>query len=53
MKAFANNSATWPDDNIKALGSEYTSVPWDGKMFPRWGEFVYQAYKDVKASKVF
>jgi hypothetical protein len=53
MKAFANNSANWPDDNIKILGSEYTSTPWDGKIHPIWGEFVYQAYKDVKASKVF
>jgi hypothetical protein len=53
MAAYARNSSTWPDDNIRALGSEYTSKPWDDGLVPDWGESVFEAYKDVKASGVF
>jgi hypothetical protein len=48
--AYAGNSSTWPDDNIRALGSEYTSTAWDDRLVPAWGEFVYQAYLDVRAT---
>lgn len=50
LLAYANNSATWPDDNIRALGSEYTSTAWDDNLSPGWGEFVFQAYRDVLAT---
>lgn len=58
---FRENSANWPYDNIQALGSEYTSAPWDFNPnrvppfvdSPGWGFFVGEAYKDVRASGVF
>ena len=53
IKAYANNSSTWPDDNVRAMGSEYTSIAWDGKIFGYWGDFVFEAYKNVKNSGVF
>lgn len=53
MAAFARNSATWPEDNVRALGSEYTSRPWDDVLVPAWGDFVLEAYHDVLASGVF
>lgn len=46
-------SGSWPDDNIRALGSEYTSAPWDDRLSAGWGEFVYQAYRDMRASGIF
>jgi hypothetical protein len=49
---YAQNSRNWPDDNIAALGSEYTSRPWDDRVTP-WGDFVLEAYRDVIASGVF
>lgn len=52
LPAYAGNSSTWPSDNIRALGSEYTSKPWDDGLVPGWGEFVYQAYIDVRATGV-
>src|SRR5206468_2323874 len=53
MAAYAGNSSTGPDDNLPALGSEYTSEAWDDQLVPGWGESVFEAYKDVKASGVF
>ncbi|WP_437947433.1 DUF4157 domain-containing protein [Sorangium sp. So ce296] len=53
MSAYANNSSTWPDDNIRALASEYTSRAWDDNLSTGWGDFVYEAYLDVRASGVF
>lgn len=53
MAAYANNSSTWPDDNIRALGSEYTSRAWDDRLSPGWANFVFEAYRDVIASGVF
>jgi hypothetical protein len=50
---FASHSSAWPDDNIRALGSEYTSGPWDDALVPAWGEFVYQAWRDMRASGLF
>lgn len=53
MPDYAKNSASWPDDNIRALGSEYTSTAWDDSLSPGWGEFVFEAYQDLNASGVF
>ena len=53
LAAYAGVSAAWPDDNIRALGSEYTSTPWDDSLRPHWGDFVWEAYQDVLASGVF
>ncbi len=44
---------TLPALTIRALGIEYTRKPWDEEAFPCWGDFVYEAYKDVKASRIF
>jgi len=46
--AYSHNSSTWPDDNIRALGSEYTSRAWDDNLSTGWGEFVFQAVQDVR-----
>jgi hypothetical protein len=53
MLDYAKNSTNWPRDNIAALGSEYTSKAWDDKLSPGWGNFVLEAYDDVKGSGVF
>lgn len=53
MSVFLNSSAKWPADNIRALGSEYSSKPWDGQFILNWGDGVYEAYKDVKNSNIF
>ncbi|MDT0184484.1 DUF4157 domain-containing protein [Microbacterium sp. ARD31] len=48
--AFARDSGSWPSANIRALGSEYTSRPWDDTLVVAWGDFVFEAYQDVKAT---
>ena len=53
MATYAQNSRAWPRDNISALGSEYTSKAWDDHLSPGWGDFVLNAYDDIKASGVF
>lgn len=50
---YAQNSSQWTDDNIRALGSEYTSRAWDDNLSPGWGDFVLEAYRDVQRSGVF
>ncbi|MDB5412494.1 MAG: hypothetical protein JWR10_829 [Rubritepida sp.] len=50
---YGADSATWPADNIRALGSEYTSRAWDDNLSPGWGDFVYEAYRDILSSGVF
>lgn len=58
---FRGHSSTWPIQNVRALGSEYTSAPWDNRPgnnppyvdSPGWGNFVGEAYRDVQASRVF
>lgn len=50
---YALPSSQWPDDNIRALGSEYTSLPWDDRKLGGWGDFVFEARRDVVASGVF
>jgi hypothetical protein len=49
---FGLDSRFWPPDNVRALGSEYTSRPWDDVLSPGWGDFVYEAYRDVVAAGV-
>lgn len=49
---YAMDSSVWPADNIKALGSEYTSKAWDGRIFSNWGDFVYTAYTNVKSAGI-
>lgn len=51
--AYGRPSAEWPIDNIRALGSEYTSRAWDDRLSPGWGDFVYEAYMDMKSAGVF
>lgn len=53
LARYADHSAAWPDDNIRALGSEYTSTAWDDQLSAAWGEFVFQAYRDVASSGAF
>lgn len=53
LPSYSRNSSTWPEDNLRALGSEYTSAPWDDYLSPGWGNFVLEAYRDVKSSGVF
>jgi hypothetical protein len=53
MAAYAGNSTTWPDPNIRALASEYTSRAWDDTLSEGWADFVWEAYRDVGASGVF
>jgi hypothetical protein len=53
LAKYAMHSSGWPEDNISALGSEYTSRPWDDNLSPGWGDFVLEAYKDAKASASF
>jgi hypothetical protein len=53
MAAYAGNSSLWPDDNIRALASEYTSKPWDDHLVEAWADFVFEAYRDVISSGVF
>jgi hypothetical protein len=53
LTAYAGHSANWPQSNIVALGSEYTSKAWDGGWHQAWGQFVAEAKKDVDASGVF
>jgi hypothetical protein len=50
---YTRNSAQWSDDNIRALGSEYTSRAWDDNLSPGWGDFVLEATRDVRRSNVF
>lgn len=59
---YREHSAGWSLANVQALGSEYTSRPWDVPRpekknpfvdSPGWGHFVGEAYKDVNASGVF
>lgn len=50
MQKFSEHSNLWPDDNIRALSSEYTSRAWDDRLSPGWSYFVFEAYKDIKSS---
>ena len=47
--AYARNSSSWPDDNVKALASEYTSRPWDDRLSHGWAWFVHQGFSTIRA----
>ncbi len=52
MAAYAGHSSTWPFDNIRALGMEYTSRPWDNSMMSAgWGDFVGMGYQTLKSGQ--
>jgi len=53
LALYAGNSSTWTPAHIKLLGSEYTSAPFDDKLSTGWGDFVLEAYKDVKAAAIY
>jgi hypothetical protein len=53
MAAYAGNSSVWPEDNIRALASKYTSTPWNDVPIKGWGDFVVEAYRDVRMSGCF
>ncbi len=52
LAEYTKHSKDWPSDNIRALGSEYTSRAWDDRLSPGWGDFVYEAYTDIKAAGI-
>ncbi len=52
MSNYQKNSSQWADDNIRALGSEYTSRAWGDNLSPGWGNFVLEATRDVQRSNV-
>ena len=41
LSAYSRRGVALPPDNIRALGSEYTSRAWDDRLSPGWGDFVY------------
>jgi len=50
----AGPSGSWPDDNIRVMGMYYTSRAWtDDVRSAGWGDFVFEAYRDVKATGLF
>ena len=49
--AYAGHGSTWPPGNIDALGSEYTSPPWDD-VVTGWGYFVREAWNDMNAAGI-
>ena len=53
VSLFKQHSSKWEAENVVALGSEYTSKPWDGKMYNAWGMFVLNAYQDVVTAGIF
>ncbi len=53
LSVYEQSSSGWSDDHIRLLGSEYTSKPFDGELTPDWGEFVFEAYRDVVYAKIF
>jgi hypothetical protein len=53
MPDYAKNSSMWPEANIRALASKYTSTMWDDIPVIGWADFVFEAYRDVAASGCF
>jgi hypothetical protein len=54
LAAYAGNSSSWSDDNIRVLGMYYTSRAWtDNVISAGWGNFVFEAYQDVCSSGIF
>jgi hypothetical protein len=52
LGAYGGHSSTWPRDNVLALGSEYTSSPWDDRLSTGWADFVGDAYDTFKSSGI-
>lgn len=48
MKAYSKHSTAWPEDNIAALASEYTSAQWDGQFVILWSALMRIAYRHIK-----
>jgi hypothetical protein len=44
---YAKNSAEWPDGNVRALASKYTSTPSGDQPVRDWADFVVEARTDV------
>jgi hypothetical protein len=53
MSLYGGHSSTWTEDHVRLIGSEYTSTPWDDVLVEGWGEFVREAYRDVKRAALF
>ena len=49
LRRYQFHSQHWPADNIRVLGSEYTSRAWDDILY-NWAFVVYASYLDVRAS---
>ena len=47
LKAYRKNSRDWPAANIVALGGEYTTKPWDDKVFYIWGSDIEATYSHL------
>jgi hypothetical protein len=65
FSAFRRHSRHWPIENVRALGSEYTSRPWDARIVTRpdgssgirgivagWGELWGRAYETYGRSGI-
>ncbi|MDA8708257.1 hypothetical protein N9M10_02685 [Hellea sp.] len=52
MPIYASHASLWPEDNIAALASEYTSTAWDDKLVGDWGVLTLITHGAVKSSKV-
>lgn len=54
MAAYARHSRDWPFDNIRAIGMEYTSRPWDNSLRSAgWGDFVSEGYRTLQSGVSF
>lgn len=53
LALYSQPSSAWTPEHVKLIGSEYTSKPFDDKLREGWGEFVLEAYNDVRASGIF
>lgn len=49
--AYARHARYWPAANVAALGSEYTSAPWDDRV-TGWGSFVGEAHRDMAGAGI-
>ena len=52
MPIYASHASLWPEDNIAALASEYTSRAWDDSLVLLWGNLTRTTHRAVKRSKV-
>ena len=51
--AFGGHSRNWPEANVMALASEYTSAPWDDRLVPLWSAMVLPAYRTFQGGNLF